>query len=205
LACTKSRDWSCPRNGHSVSSFADSDKKMRQSMWKETFDHKKSYPHHSFITMQAKWKEKKHMTLSATSITHMCLGESTLKRNWLLYDTFILLDMQSMNTPNLGRLLYSGYSCADIAKHIPDHVEMDLSNPLLKRFKNPGYNRWTHHLKQENSFHYQHYEYTPWILKVQSIFCDLVGLNNTSASKFLDSMLQCMHKHGFARQYILQI
>jgi hypothetical protein len=84
----------------------------------------------------------------------------------------------------MGKVLQSNHSYEDNAKHILESMKMRLFQLIIELDFKCGVM-----IDESNT---------------STFLCDLVELNNTSASTLLDTMLWCLHKHGLIGEYILR-
>ncbi|RXM99424.1 hypothetical protein EOD39_11558 [Acipenser ruthenus] len=202
-----SREWIECR----VSCFSDTDEKKRQSVRKKIFDHKTNIAHkRSLEICEAAKKEQIEI---ATARQESAYQENTCrvfrteytlaKLNRPFTDLPVLLNLQSENGLDVGRVLQSDHSCADITDHIAKSMRRKLVESVISEDLKIGFmiDKSTTVSKKASLVICMKVVF-PKSDEASSMFFVLVQLADTTASTILDTFRQALYDNGFTREFL---
>uniref|UniRef100_H3A966 HAT C-terminal dimerisation domain-containing protein n=1 Tax=Latimeria chalumnae TaxID=7897 RepID=H3A966_LATCH len=199
-----SREWiECK-----VSCFGDTD-----SMRKKIFDHKRSIVHKRSLEICA--AAKKEQFEKAIANQESAYQENTCrvfrtvytlaKLNRPFSDLPVVLDLQKANGLDVGRVLQSDHSCADIMCHIAKSMRRKLVESVISNDLKIGFmiDESTTTSKKAALVICMKVVFTNSD-EASSMFFDLAQLADTTASTIHDTFLWALYDNGFTREFLLR-
>ncbi|KAK5647935.1 hypothetical protein RI129_002827 [Pyrocoelia pectoralis] len=211
--------------GCSIDSYGTTEKEQRQSLRKKIFKHKNSEAHKCAEKIVLDGKKEK----MKTAILKQELGtnESTqyifrtvyniVKKGRPFTDLPLDVDLQMLNGVNIGRILQSDHSCANIACHIANEMRKTILKKMVENKSKlallidestsvskctvlvvciRAFIPNTNENGNNTTFNSE--------ITCTTFFLDLIELENTTSLNILNSLLSCLEKHGFTNDYLTQ-
>lgn len=188
-----------------VSAFGDTRGKQQVALRKKIFHHKNSNCHQK---AGAIIQSRNDESVAQFSVKMQVSGVfrtayNIAKQGRPFTDLPLDIDLQTLNGADLGRLLHSDHSCADIIDHIAAQMRLRLVQQILLNESKISvlldecrtYSNMTILIVSIRASFGDHED-------PLTVFLDLVELPEKTAEVILDKLFSCLEKFGFTNKYL---